>query len=102
MMVVWCILLTFIFIYITLKAKSVIAAAIIHGVLNAVAVISIMLLYGGNDLTIGITGLSGFIALSIVILGLFMYDYFISTEKIMQHTIAQSLYDVNNENKETV
>ncbi len=102
MMIVWCILLTFIFIYITLKAKSVIAAAIIHGVLNAVAGISIMLLYGGNDLTIGITGLSGFIALSITILGLFMYDYFISKEQIMLHTIAQSLNDVNNENKETI
>ena len=102
MMVIWCTLLSFIFIYITLKAKSVLAAAIIHGTLNAVAGSSIMLLCGGNDLMIGITGLSGCIALSGIIVLLFIYDKFISKENIMCHTITQSLQEVKTEIKETV
>jgi len=91
MMVVWCILLTPIFIYITLKAKSVIAAAILHGTLNGVAGISIMFIKGGNDITVGLTGLSGFIALAIIILCLFIYDFLISKQKIMLHSIKQSI-----------
>jgi len=91
MMVVWCILLTPIFIYITLKAKSVIAAAILHGTLNGVAGISIMFIKGGNDITVGLTGLSGFIALAIIILCLFVYDFLISKQKIMLHSIEHSI-----------
>jgi len=91
MMVVWCILLTPIFIYITLKAKSVIAASILHGTLNGVAGISIMFIKGGNDITVGITGLSGFIALAVIILCLFVYDFSISKQKIMLHSIEQSI-----------
>lgn len=37
MMVIWCILLSPVMTYITVKAKSVIAAAIFHGLLNAIA-----------------------------------------------------------------
>ncbi|MFA7401048.1 MAG: CPBP family intramembrane glutamic endopeptidase [Bacteroidales bacterium] len=90
MMTAWCILLAFLFNYITLKAKSVIAAAIMHGVLNGTAGISLMLVEGGNDLIIGVSGVSGFIAILLTILGLFFYDYFISKEKIMLHSIDKS------------
>jgi membrane protease YdiL (CAAX protease family) len=83
MMIVWCILLTPIFQFITIKSKSIITAAIAHGTLNAVAGITIMTITGGNDLTAGITGLAGFIALLIFNIGFFIYDYFISKEKIM-------------------
>ncbi len=83
MMTAWCILLTFPFLYITLKSKSVIAAAFMHGTLNGTAGIGIMVLKGGNDLSVGVTGFSGFIALILCIIALGIYDYFISKEKVM-------------------
>ena len=74
MMTVWCMLLGPIFSYIRIKSKSVIAVAIIHGSLNATYGLSIMLIKGGNDLIIGITGGAGFIVLSIVNLCIFLFD----------------------------
>jgi len=82
-MTIWCILLSPLFLYITIKSESVIAAAIMHGTLNGTAGISILLVAGGNDLIVGTTGLAGFIALIIFILVLFIYDTWISKEKIM-------------------
>jgi uncharacterized protein len=91
MMTIWCILLSPIFNYITIKTKSVIAASILHGTLNATGGLSILLIMGGNDLTIGLTGLAGFIALIPFIALIYIYDYKISKEKIMGKTFAQSL-----------
>ncbi len=82
MMTIWCILLAPIFSYVRLKAKSVIAAAIIHGSFNATAGLAIMVLRGGNDLLIGVTGLAGFIILIIANIGLFIYDNFLAKEPI--------------------
>ena len=73
MMIVFCLLLGPVFSLIRLKAKSVIAAAIIHGSLNATAGLAIMLVQGGNDLLIGITGLAGFIVLAVVNGGIFVF-----------------------------
>jgi uncharacterized protein len=87
MMIVFCILLAPIMQYLTIKSKSVIAAAIAHGTLNAIAAISIMAVSGGNDLTTGITGIAGFITLFISVLAIFVYDYFITKEKIMLNKI---------------
>lgn len=87
MMTVWCILLTPVFIYITLKAKSVIAAAVMHGTLNASVGIPIMVIKGGNDLTTGITGLPGFIALFLTIMLLLAYDTLVSQQKLMSSKI---------------
>jgi CAAX amino terminal protease family. len=91
MMIAFCILLTPIMQYLTIKSKSVIASAIAHGTLNAVAGISIMTTNGGNDLITGITGIAGFITLFIFILAIFVYDYFISKEKIMLNNISKFL-----------
>lgn len=91
MMTIFCILLTPLYLYITIKSKSVIAAAIMHGAMNGTYVISFMLTDGGNDLTIGMTGLAGFIALTIVLICLFIYDYFISKEKILLNKINNYL-----------
>jgi membrane protease YdiL (CAAX protease family) len=88
MMIAFCILLTPIMQYLTIKSKSIIAAAIAHGTLNSVAGISIIAVSGGNDLTAGITGAAGFIALFIFVLAIFVYDYFISKEKIMVNKIS--------------
>ncbi len=80
MMTFWCILLTPLFLYFTIKAKLVIATAIMHGTLNAT---SGMVIDGGNDLTVGMTGLSGFISLIVVLFVLYIYDNKLSKEKIM-------------------
>jgi membrane protease YdiL (CAAX protease family) len=66
MMIIFTMLLSPIFSYVRIKAKSVIAAAIIHGSLNATVGLAIMPIRGGNDLTVGVTGLSGFIVLAII------------------------------------
>ena len=83
-----CILLSPLFLYITIKAKSVIAAAIMHGTLNATAALSLMTVEGGNELNVGATGLAGFIALIVITAGFFFYDKYSSKEKIMLARIA--------------
>ncbi len=83
MMTIFTILLSPIFSYIRLKAKSVVAAAIMHGTLNATYGISIMLIKGGNDLIIGEMGLAGFIALAIINLCLLLYDSKIAKEVVI-------------------
>jgi len=91
MMTIWCILLTPLFLYFIIKSKSVITAAIMHGTLNATAGIAIMVINGGNDLTVGMTGLAGFVSLIIVLVLLFIYDNKLSKEKIMTNKINDYL-----------
>jgi len=74
MMIFWTLLLAPIFGYVTLKSRSVLAAAIIHGTLNATASIPLLVIVGGNDLTVGITGLAGFVVLAIINLGIFVFE----------------------------
>ncbi len=71
-MIIFTILLSPIFSYIRLKAKSVIAAAVLHGSLNATSGLAVILLKGGNDLLIGVTGLAGFIVLTVINVILFI------------------------------
>ena len=57
-----------------LMTGSVFIAAVIHGNINAMAAMVVMFVIGGNDLTIGLTGLGGFLAFALVILALWLYD----------------------------
>lgn len=82
MMVVFCLLLAPIFSLVRLKAKSVIAAAVIHGSLNATAGLAIMLVAGGSDLLNGITGLAGFIVLALVNVGIFVFHKTATTKSL--------------------
>jgi membrane protease YdiL (CAAX protease family) len=91
MMIIWCMLLSPLFLYVTLKTKSVLAAAIMHGTLNGTAGLAIILIQGGDDLLVGVTGLSGFIALAITIAGLYFYDTRISKEQIMRSLVKQHI-----------
>jgi membrane protease YdiL (CAAX protease family) len=91
MMIILSILLTPLLLYITIKSKSVIAAAIMHGTLNATSGISIMAISGGNDLNSGIAGLAGFITIILFIILIFIYDYFISKDKIFLNKISNNL-----------
>jgi len=60
--------------YVTLKSRSVIAAAIAHGTLNGSAGIPLLVIVGGNDLTVGMTGLAGFAALAAINLAIFIFQ----------------------------
>ena len=57
-----------------LMTGSVFIAAVIHGNINAMAAMVVMFVIGGNDLTVGLTGLGGFLAFALVILALWIYD----------------------------
>ena len=72
MMGAFCLLLSPLFSYIRLKAGSVLAAAILHGTLNATGGLALMVVKGGDDLTIGITGVAGLIVLAILDVGIFL------------------------------
>ena len=74
MMTIWCLLMAPIFSYVRLRAKSVIAAAVIHGSLNGTGGLAIMLVKGGSDLTVGVTGLAGFVVLGALNVGLLVHQ----------------------------
>ena len=74
MMCVFCILAGIVELYVTLMTGSVFIAAVIHGNINAMAAMVVMFVIGGNDLTVGLTGLGGFLAFALVILALWLYD----------------------------
>jgi membrane protease YdiL (CAAX protease family) len=86
MMVILCILLSPVFSYVRLRAKSVIAAGVIHGSFNASPGIALMLIKGGSDLTVGITGISGITALLIINIGLLVYDTVLADKPLIFNT----------------
>ncbi|MCL2230120.1 MAG: CPBP family intramembrane metalloprotease [Treponema sp.] len=89
MMVLFCILLSPVMTYIVIKSKSVITAAVFHGCLNAIAGINLFLLVGGNDLTKGMTGAAGLIALIIVNLAFFLFDRFVTKENVFTRVVGE-------------
>ncbi len=72
MMVGFCLLLSPLFSWVTLKCQSVLAAAIMHGTLNASAGFSILMLDDVVPLVVGIHGLVGFAVLAVANLLLFI------------------------------
>lgn len=90
MMVIWCVLLSPLFLYVRLKTNSVIGAAIMHGTLNASAGIPLMYIAGGNDLTAGITSIPGFIALLVAILIMVAYDMKLAHHSIVNRTLDEA------------
>lgn len=82
MMTIFTLLMSPIFSYLRLRAKSVIAAAVMHGTLNAIFGLSILVIKGGNDLTVGGTGAAGFMVLAVVNFGIFVYHRFVAREPV--------------------
>lgn len=93
MMVIFCVLLSFIETYFVLKAKSVYPAAIFHGTINAVAGLNVILMRGGNDLLNGAQGLSGFIVMAITIFVIYIFDKYVCKDNIFSKTIGEVLND---------
>ena len=89
MMVVFCILLTPMMNYIVIKSKSVITAAIFHGVMNAIGGITNLYIVGGNDITNGLTGIAGIITLLLVFIVFYLYDKNITKENIFTKIIGE-------------
>ncbi|MBO7288064.1 MAG: CPBP family intramembrane metalloprotease [Bacteroidales bacterium] len=94
MMVIFCVLASFVELYFVLKAKSVYPAAIFHGTINAVAGLNVLLIKGGNDLINGAAGVSGFIVMSIVIAIIYVFDKYVLKDNIFSKTIGEVLEDV--------
>lgn len=88
MMVVFCLLLTPILMYFRQKGGSVIVPAIMHGTFNAVAGLSAMVVTPANDLLYGAAGLAGFLVLLAVDICLYLYDRFISRDKLFTSEIT--------------
>ena len=91
LMVVMCVLLGVIELYFVLKSKSMVVAAIMHGTFNAVSGLVIYFVLGGNDFLNGMTGLAGFIVMSITILCIWIFDKYISKDKLCSMTLGESL-----------
>jgi len=89
MMVIACILISPIMIYIVIKSKSVITAAIFHGMNNAMGGIAALYIVGGNDLLNGVCGLAGFITLLLVNIVFYLYDKYITKENIFTKIIGE-------------
>ena len=88
MMVVECLLLTVLLMYFRKKSGSVIVAAIMHGTINAVAGVTNMVVTPANDLLYGAAGLAGMIVLLVVDVCLYLYDRFVSKEKVFTSSLA--------------
>lgn len=96
MMIIFCICLSPLMIYFTVKTKSVLVAAIMHGTLNASAGFGVVYLIGGNELLNGMPGLFGCLALVIVTAIFFIYDKYITKENIFSKKITESLHKENS------
>ena len=77
-MVYFTILFTPLIMYVRARSRSVAAAGIMHGTLNATAGISFMMLKGGSELSTGVTGLAGLAVLAAANVLLFVYDRFVT------------------------
>jgi uncharacterized protein len=60
--------------YVRLRARSVVPAAVMHGTVNGIAGLSILVVAGGSDLSVGLTGLSGLLVLAAATALLFAYE----------------------------
>ncbi|MGN0033596.1 MAG: CPBP family intramembrane glutamic endopeptidase [Candidatus Limimorpha sp.] len=91
MMVLFCLALSPVELYLVLKSGSVFPAAIFHGTINALAGASTVFVKGGSDILNGVAGLSGVLALIVVTLSIFVYDKYISKDKIMSKSLDETL-----------
>lgn len=79
-----CVFLGVVISYVRVRAKSVIAAAVMHGTYNATAGLAIILIFGGNDLITGVQGISGVIVTGLLAVGLFFVDRYAMREPIVR------------------
>lgn len=86
MMVGFCLSFTPVITYIRLKSGSVIAAAIVHGSLNALAGLSLMYIDNYHDL-LGVEGLAGILVFLAIDVILFLIDRFVTKDRIFSSAV---------------
>ena len=91
MMVLFCILGGVVELYFVLKSGTVWAAVFIHGTINALAGMGVLLFPAGSRLLTGMTGVAGMLAMGVIIALLYLYDRHISRENIFGSTLGSSL-----------
>ena len=82
MMIAVCLSMTPALMYFRMKSGSVIVAAIMHGTINATAGVILFVVSPYNDLIHGAAGLAGIIGFLLFDIGLYIYDMYISKDKI--------------------
>jgi membrane protease YdiL (CAAX protease family) len=82
MMTLFCILAGVVELYLTRKSGTLWAATIFHGTINALAGLGVLMIPSGDPLITGATGMAGLAALLVVIAALYIYDRYISRDKI--------------------
>lgn len=87
MMVLMCILFTPILFYFRQKSGSVIVAAIMHGTFNGVVGLSNIFVLPFNDLLVGAPGLAGMLVLLGSDAAIFLYDRYVTKERIFTSPI---------------
>jgi membrane protease YdiL (CAAX protease family) len=70
--------------YVRLRAESVVAAALMHGSINGLYGVSLMYLDWTNDLFIGLFGIGGCLVMGAAVIGLFLYDRFLSKKPVFK------------------
>lgn len=85
MMVLFCILGGIIELYFVLKSGSMWAAVFIHGTINALAGMAVLMYPGSSALLTGMTGVAGMMAMVVAIALLYLYDR--SHERIFHSTL---------------
>lgn len=89
--VVFCMLISPIMTYLVIKTKSVITAAVFHGSINATAALHLYYLKGGNNLSNGLLGYSGFTVIVFATVCFYCYDRYMSKENIFSNPPAKYL-----------
>jgi membrane protease YdiL (CAAX protease family) len=77
-----CVFLGVVFSYVRMRAKSVVAAAVMHGTYNATAGLAIILIVGGNDLNTGVPGVPGVIVTALMAGLAFLVDRYVLKEPV--------------------
>lgn len=88
MMVAFCMLLSPMMVYITLKARSVVASAVFHGTINALAGFPLTYLAGGSDLSNGLMGYAGFAGIAVITAGFFLFDRYVTREQLFTRPLG--------------
>lgn len=91
MMIAFCILGGIVELYFVCKSGTMWPAVFFHGTINALAGLCVIMIPNGSRLLTGMTGVAGFAAMAIVIAGLYLYDRYISGERIFSSTLGTSL-----------
>lgn len=89
MMTIFCILGGIVELYFVLKSGSVWPAVFIHGTINALAGLGVLLIPDGNAFITGMTGIAGFLAMAVAIAAIYLYDS--RHERIFHKTLGTSL-----------